>query len=85
MTWSVEGTYIEACNCEAACQGLLDLTATEARVAQAIASGAQPQEIALSLGVKIGTIRSHMKTIFAKTGTSRQAELALLLTGAVLY
>ena len=65
-------------------QGLLDLTATEARVAQAIASGAQPQEIALSLGVKIGTIRSHMKTIFAKTGTSRQAELALLLTGAVL-
>jgi DNA-binding CsgD family transcriptional regulator len=65
-------------------QGLLDLTATEARVAQAIARGAQPQEIALSLGVKIGTIRTHMKAIFAKTGTSRQAELALLLSGAVL-
>lgn len=65
-------------------QGLLDLTPTEARVAQAIACGAQLHEIASNFGVKIGTIRTHTKAIFAKTGTSRQAELALLLSGAVL-
>ncbi|MBB4196336.1 hypothetical protein CCR94_20785 [Rhodoblastus sphagnicola] len=65
-------------------QGLLDLTPAEARVAQAIASGAQPAEIAVKLGVSVGTVRTHIKAIFAKTGTSRQVELALLLSGAVL-
>jgi DNA-binding CsgD family transcriptional regulator len=65
-------------------QGLFDLTPSEARVAQAIAAGAQPTDIARQHGVGIDTVRTQMKGVFAKTGTSRQAELALLLTGAVL-
>jgi len=65
-------------------QGLFDLTPSEARVAQAIAAGAQPADIARQQGVGVDTVRTHMKGVFAKTGTSRQAELALLLTGAVL-
>ena len=65
-------------------QGLFDLTPSEARVAQAIAAGVQPADIARRQGVGIDTVRTHMKGVFAKTGTSRQAELALLLTGAVL-
>lgn len=65
-------------------QGLFDLTPSEARVAQAIAAGAQPADIARQQGVGVDTVRTHMKGVFAKTGTSRQAELALLLRGAVL-
>jgi len=65
-------------------QGLFDLTPAEARVAQAIAGGAQPADIARQQGVGVDTVRTHMKGVFAKTGTSRQAELALLLSGAVL-
>jgi DNA-binding CsgD family transcriptional regulator len=65
-------------------QGLFDLTPSEARVAQAIAAGDQPADIARRQGVCVDTVRSHMKGVFAKTGTSRQAELALLLSGAVL-
>ena len=65
-------------------QGLFDLTPAEARVAQAIASSVQPVDISRQHGISVGTVRTHMKAVFAKTGTSRQAELALLLTGAVL-
>jgi DNA-binding CsgD family transcriptional regulator len=65
-------------------QALFDLTPAEARVAQAIAGGAQPAEIAKQQGVRIETVRTQMKGVFAKTGTARQAELALLLSGAVL-
>ena len=39
-----------------------------------------PQEIAEAAGVSIGTVRSHMKALFSKTGTHRQAELVALLT-----
>jgi DNA-binding CsgD family transcriptional regulator len=65
-------------------QSLFDLTPTEARVAQAIAGGVQPAEIARRQGVSVDTVRTHMKGVFAKTGTSRQVELALLLGGAAL-
>jgi DNA-binding CsgD family transcriptional regulator len=65
-------------------QGLFDLTPAEARVAQAIGKGAQLTEIARAHSVSVETIRTQLRSIFAKTGVSRQTELALLLSGAAL-
>jgi DNA-binding CsgD family transcriptional regulator len=61
-------------------RGLFDLTPAEARVAQAVAQGMAPSEIATRLDVSIGTVRTHLKSAFAKTGTTRQTELAILLS-----
>ncbi len=65
-------------------QGLFDLTPAEARVAQAISGGGRIQQIALDNRVSPETVRTQLKSILAKTGTSRQAELVRLLSGATL-
>ena len=51
------------------------LTLTEARVALRLAEGAAPAEIATALGVAVGTVRVHLKSIYAKTDTAGQREL----------
>ena len=61
--------------------GLFDLTPAEAKVAQALMEGLTIEDTAARLGIAAATIRTHMKRIFSKTGTSRQAELVLLLLG----
>ncbi|TCV71469.1 helix-turn-helix transcriptional regulator [Neorhizobium sp. S3-V5DH] len=61
--------------------GLFDLTPAEARVARGIALGQTTETIAASLGISLETARSHLKRIMQKTGTTRQAELVLLLSG----
>lgn len=61
--------------------GLFDLTPAEARVARGIALAQTPEMIAASLGISLETARSHLKRIMQKTGTTRQAELVLLLSG----
>jgi DNA-binding CsgD family transcriptional regulator len=65
-------------------QGLFDLTPAEARVARAIAEGDTIADIAPSLGVAEGTIRTQLKAVLAKTGLHRQAELVALLAGSAL-
>ena len=65
-------------------QGLFDLTPTEAKVARLVANCRTVKDIARSTGVTEETIRKQLKTVFAKTGVSRQVELATLLGGAVL-
>lgn len=60
-------------------QALFDLTPAEARVAGAIAQGRTVNDIAGALSVQPNTVRVQLKSIFAKTGVSRQAELASLL------
>ncbi|QGM44613.1 helix-turn-helix transcriptional regulator [Methylocystis heyeri] len=60
-------------------QGLFDLTAAEARVAGGVAEGLTLDEIAARHGVTVGTIRSQIKSVFAKTGAARQSQLAALL------
>lgn len=65
-------------------QGLFDLTPAEARVAQAIASGHSLAEIAKNHGVATETVRTQLKSIFAKTGASRQVDLVRLLAGRAL-
>lgn len=61
--------------------GLFDLTATEGKVARALARGLSIDKISASHNVKTETVRSHVKRILTKTGTSRQSELVALLLG----
>jgi DNA-binding CsgD family transcriptional regulator/PAS domain-containing protein len=56
------------------------LTPAEARLAAKLAAGATLPAISRSEKVSRETLRSRLKAIFDKTGTSRQAELALLLS-----
>jgi DNA-binding CsgD family transcriptional regulator len=59
---------------------LYDLTPAEAQVAVALAGGASLNEIAETSGRGLETIRTHLRTIFQKTGTTRQSDLVRLLT-----
>lgn len=63
----------------AALNAMFDLTPTEARVARHLASGLRPDEIAEEMCVAPTTIAFHLRNVFAKTGTHRQAELVALL------
>jgi DNA-binding CsgD family transcriptional regulator len=60
-------------------QGLFDLTATEARIARAIASGDSVTRIAAAGNTAETTVRSHLKAVFAKTGAARQGDLISML------
>ncbi|MCC5812749.1 MAG: helix-turn-helix transcriptional regulator [Ectothiorhodospiraceae bacterium] len=66
---------------------LYGLTEAEARVAAGVTLGNSPEELAATMNVSVHTVRSQLKSVFRKTGTSRQNALArLLLTGpAVQY
>jgi DNA-binding CsgD family transcriptional regulator len=56
-----------------------DLTPAQTRIAIGFARGRDLQEIANDQGISIGTVRKYFKAVLAKTNTSRQAELAILL------
>jgi DNA-binding CsgD family transcriptional regulator/PAS domain-containing protein len=61
------------------------LTPGEARVALAAASGGSIPEMARSLNLSPNTVKTHLRKVFAKTGTSRQAELTRLITSIGLF
>ena len=61
------------------CRILYDLTRAEATVAALVAGGKSVREIADEVGVREDTVRTHLKKIFDKTGTKRQAELVKLV------
>jgi len=52
---------------------------SEARLASLLARGSSLAEAAERLEVSINTVRTQIKNLFAKTNTSRQAQLAALL------
>jgi DNA-binding CsgD family transcriptional regulator len=56
------------------------LTRAEARVALAVSSGLSVPEVAIQLGLSPNTVKTHLRRVFAKTGTGRQAELVRLMT-----
>jgi DNA-binding CsgD family transcriptional regulator len=56
------------------------LSAAETRIALKIAAGKSLSQIALESRTSLHTVRTQLKAIFAKTGTSRQAQLALTLS-----
>jgi DNA-binding CsgD family transcriptional regulator len=55
------------------------LSAQEVRVTLRLIDGATVVECATDLGIAESTVRSHVKTVFAKTGRTRQAQLPSLL------
>jgi DNA-binding CsgD family transcriptional regulator len=59
------------------------LTSAESKVAESLVKGASVADIATKNGTSVSTVRSQLRSIFGKTGTSRQAELIckLLLLG----
>jgi DNA-binding CsgD family transcriptional regulator len=60
------------------------LTDAEARVARRLRRGKALEEVADELGISVSTVRNHLKQVFEKTGTYRQAELVHLLHGGSL-
>lgn len=58
---------------------LFGMTRAEAAVAASLGDGKSPEDIAADLGIGIGTVRTHLKRVLAKTGTHRQAQLVALL------
>jgi DNA-binding CsgD family transcriptional regulator len=64
---------------------LYRLTPAESQVAALLALGASVEEITKAKRISDATLRSHLRSIFSKTGTRRQAELVhLALRGAAL-
>jgi DNA-binding CsgD family transcriptional regulator len=55
------------------------LTRAEARVACILASGSSLAEASQQLGISVGTVRTHLRHLFEKTQTHRQAALVRLL------
>ena len=60
-------------------RGTFGLTQTEALLVSHLAREIPLPLVAESLGISFETARSHLKRVFAKTGTNRQSELLLLL------
>lgn len=61
---------------------LYGLTPSEARVASDLADGHSLTAIADRIGVRVSTVRTHLKSILAKTSTHRQAELVRMLVSS---
>lgn len=60
-------------------QDAYSLTASEARVCSLLANGENVENVSEKLDISPNTARTHIKRIFGKTGSSRQAELVRLL------
>jgi DNA-binding CsgD family transcriptional regulator len=59
------------------------LTAREATIATLICLGYGPSQLAKRLSLSTNTVRSHLKRVFFKTQTHRQADLVRLLLTTV--
>jgi DNA-binding CsgD family transcriptional regulator len=59
---------------------MFGLTPAEARLATEIAAGKRLDNLAQEHGVRMPTLRTQIRAIYGKTGTSRQAELAHLVS-----
>jgi DNA-binding CsgD family transcriptional regulator len=59
------------------------LTTAEARVALHLVAGGTLRAAAFELSITYETARTHLKNIFGKTGTCRQAELVIAIVTAL--
>jgi len=59
------------------------LTPAEIAVVRGLLRGGDPRGIAATIGVSTHTVRSHLRSIFAKTGTRAQADLVRVLLRGV--
>jgi DNA-binding CsgD family transcriptional regulator len=62
-------------------QSLFDLTGRELQVVRLLADGHSLESLAEWMRISAHTARTHLRTIFAKTSTSRQSELLKLCAG----
>ena len=60
-------------------QAALDLTSAEARLLARLAQGDTITMVAKQTGLSPNTLRTHLASVFRKTGTSRQVELVQLV------
>jgi DNA-binding CsgD family transcriptional regulator len=60
--------------------GLFDLSPAETRAAQGLLAGKSIDDLAADFGLSRETLRSQVKAVLTKTGTSRQADLMALLS-----
>ncbi len=62
---------------------LFGFTPAEAGLAMILAEGRTLDEAAGALNVSMNTVRTHLKSMFLKTGTARQTDLVRMLLGSV--
>ncbi len=60
---------------------LLGITEREKQVLELVANGHAPKSISLALGTSICTVRTQLKSLFAKTGTKGMRDIVLWLSG----
>lgn len=65
-------------------QELFSFTPAETTLALQLANGLSLEEAAEKLGITRNTGRAHLRSIFAKTGIKRQAELVKLLLNSIV-
>lgn len=75
---------LEAGSGETVLMELFGLTRAEARLAEAVARGAAVKDYALVHGVSEHTVRTQLRSVFEKTGTQRQSQLAALIAPVTL-
>jgi DNA-binding CsgD family transcriptional regulator len=63
---------------------IFDLTAAELRVVQLLADGLRPDEVAGQCGTSVSTVRTHLQTIYSKTGVRSQTQLVRVALMAAL-
>jgi DNA-binding CsgD family transcriptional regulator/GAF domain-containing protein len=63
-----------------ALKALYGLTGAEARLTSGLLHGERLEDYANRAGISMNTARTHLKSVFAKTDTDRQAELMRLLS-----
>ena len=59
--------------------GAYGLTLAEVRVALSVASGLSISDTAQRLKVSVNTVKTHLRRVYEKTGTRRQAELSRIV------
>jgi len=62
---------------------LFDLTPAEASLAALLAAGHRLDRAATELGITRNTARAHLRSVFSKSGATRQAELVHLISRSV--
>jgi DNA-binding CsgD family transcriptional regulator len=60
-----------------------DLTPAAARIVLRLVAGDSLRCAANALGITYETVRTHLKAVFQKTGTCRQAELVIVVIRAM--
>lgn len=63
---------------------VLGLSSQQTRIVGLILEGKADKQIARELGIRFGTLRTHLSRVFERTGTSGRMELAALVFSRVL-